>query len=44
MGKLTVRLLHGVLQKWKRNEEFVTEREVIYGICNGKGNEKGIEE
>ena len=33
-----------MLQKWKRNEEFVTEREVIYGICNGKGKEKGIEE
>ena len=31
-----------MLQKWKRNEEFVTEREVIYGICNGKGKEKGI--
>ena len=44
IGKLTVRLLHWVLQKWKRNEEFVTEREVIYGICNGKGKEKGIEE
>lgn len=31
-----------MLQKWKRNEEFVTEREVIYGICNGKGKEKEL--
>lgn len=31
-----------MLQKWKRNEEFVTEREVIYGICNGKEKKKEL--
>ena len=33
-----------MLQKWKRNEEFVTEREVIYGISDGKGKEKRAED
>ena len=27
-----------------RFEKDVFKREVIYGICNGKGKEKGIEE